>query len=138
MSERFLRREFLKGLGGLALARGALPGFAGATFMGCGDSALSSALATIYSDPAAAATVGRVYLEQFPEEAGVELLVSRIVGDQRNRFRQLEHDRDGLLRALAELHARDFAQNHLVTVDRWVLSQTEARLCALAAVTRTA
>jgi len=136
MSEKLVRREFLKGLGGLALTRGALPGFAGATLAGCGESPLPNALATIYEDPAAAAIVGRVYLEQFPEEANVEILVAGIAGDQRSRLRRLATDHDALLRALAELHAVDFAEDRLVTVDRWVLSRTEARLCALAAQAR--
>ena len=136
MSEKIVRREFLKGLSGLALSRGALPGFAGAALAGCGESPLPNALAMIYSDPGAAVIVGRVYLEQFPEEANVEILVAQIVGNQRSRLRKLAMDQPALLRALAELHAADFKEDRLVTVDRWVLSRTEARLCALAAKAR--
>jgi hypothetical protein len=128
------RRDFLKGLGSLALARGALPGLAGPVLAGCGEDPLPGALATVYADAAAAAVVGRAYLERAPEEAEVQVLVDRIANDARAALRARASDRDGLLRALAERHAADFDAGRLVTVRGWLVSLTEARLCALAAL----
>ena len=40
--------------------------------------------------------------------------------------------RKGLLQSLHERISQDFAEERIVIVDGWILSQTEARLCVLA------
>lgn len=71
-------------------------------------------LASMLADSAAARAIGAAYLRAYP------LVV-----------RELAHLR---LLSRAEAIARvrdDFAAGRVATVNRWMLSQTEARLCAL-------
>ncbi|EWY39914.1 hypothetical protein N825_04850 [Skermanella stibiiresistens SB22] len=79
---------------------------------------------------AAARRIGRAYLETASHEADAAQLVSLILGDD-----AVGVDRVGDLRhRVAELQRADFTAGRTVTLDGWVLSRTEARLCALAAV----
>jgi hypothetical protein len=88
---------------------------------------LDQLLADLFSKPAAARAIGRGYLS-----AG---------GDPREQARwQQDMDirlaREGRRRTLAHLRNHidaDFRSQNIVTLDGWVLSETEARLCAAAA-----
>jgi hypothetical protein len=83
-----------------------------------------------------ARAIGRSYLRLCPQEASADILErhiarrcdaissgegARAAGDGRTRF--------------ANAVARDFAEERIARVDGWILSVTEARLCALAALT---
>ena len=81
---------------------------------------------TGWLDVAAAANVGRRYLRAHPEDrefGDVAALLARSMGGDALA---------GIRRAVA----RDFRTQRVVVVDGWVLSRTEARLCAHLALER--
>ncbi|WP_158044312.1 hypothetical protein [Skermanella pratensis] len=87
-------------------------------------------LLALLRSPAAARRIGLAYLETSVDEADPAKLVALIVGDGVDRGTA-----DGdLLRHVAERQRADFAAGRTVKLDGWVLSRTEARLYALAAV----
>lgn len=81
-------------------------------------------LLAAWSHPDSAKEIGRVYLVGHPAEADATLLChyleSTCVQPERGR-----PDWSAVIRD-------DFARGNTVVVDGWVLSRTEARLCALA------
>lgn len=96
---------------------------------GCGPD-LASRLAALIPHADSAARIGGRYLALTPAEADAGLLVSSILGKQ-------EHEAAGdavLRRVVGENRQRDFIDGNTVSVDGWVLSRTEARLCALVAL----
>ena len=127
------RRAFLVGSGAVvaALATSGL-----AALLGCDRRpTLAQALAGFYSDPASAARVGRAVLAAVPAEATAEALVSALAGDRRAELAALAASDPAALRTLLrEQHRRDFEDGRTVAIDGWVLSRTEARLCAVAAL----
>ena len=77
------------------------------------------------------AVVGRCYLQSYPDERSVTRLVNQLTAD-------LDLSQS---RAPAEIRAaisvrvrRDFVEGRTVAVHGWILSRTEARVSALAAV----
>lgn len=84
-------------------------------------------LLTLLRSPAAARRIGRAYLEKAGDEADPAKLVALIMGEGGT----VEGD---LLRHVAERQRADFAAGRTIKLDGWVLSRTEARLYALAAV----
>jgi len=87
--------------------------------------------------PDSAAWLGRLYLEVNPREADMALLV-RLIGAARGpALPPASPTTDEALRAdLAERIRNDFIYGNMVTVDGWLLSLTEARLCALVSLLR--
>jgi hypothetical protein len=82
-----------------------------------------------------ARVVGRAYLRAFPDEGSVSGLVDGIastVPGGRGVVRRASAE--DLARALSSSIRSDFAQEASVTVRGWILSKTEARLYALAAL----
>jgi hypothetical protein len=115
---------FLPGRPGLAADR-----------LGRSQSVLSRAdrLTAIFGRKRSARVVGRAYLRQAPEEADPEFLIAAIHGaDADLRHLVVDGDELDLATALRYRIRRDFADGRTVRVDGWVLSRTEARLCALA------
>jgi hypothetical protein len=91
-------------------------------------------LAAFMRPQPSAAAIGRAYLAHFPEEAEPSALTRRIVGDVASSEAALMRlDDRSLWNRLAARRRADFAEGRLATVDGWLLSRTEARLCALAA-----
>jgi hypothetical protein len=131
------RRAFLAGSGAVvaALAAPAL-----ATLFGCGRRpTLAQALVGFYRDPESAARVGQAVLAAVPSEATAEAVVAALAGDRRAELEALAASDPAALRALLqEQHRRDFEDGRTVAIDGWVLSRTEARLCAVAALARRA
>ncbi len=74
-----------------------------------------------------AALLGRAYLTAVPHEADPSKLVSLILGEP-----AIPTGREAA-RVAARIRA-DFDAGRVVTVEGWILSTTEARLCALCAV----
>jgi hypothetical protein len=133
MSSPLRRRSFL-----------ALAGTAGAVVLGAAQPwrslvavrprTLATALLAVLADPRSAAVVGAAYLAVTPAEADREVLLTRLASALRLGRTVPE---TGALRArLAARVERDFATGATCSVDGWVLSRTEARLGALAAVAR--
>ena len=92
-------------------------------------------LVEIMSQPLSARAVGTAYLRSFPWEADVERLVKLILSSAPQLQAEITSVRSVQLRDLIlQLHRRDFELGHTVNMSGWVLSQTEARLCALTAL----
>ena len=127
------RRAFLRGAGAataLGLAAPALLAF----FAGCGrESALARSLSGFFADPESARAVGREYLELTPDEPDADTVLERLAGAHLREWEALAaSDPDRLAQALRLQHESDFAHERVVAIRGWVLSETEARLCALA------
>jgi hypothetical protein len=94
---------------------------------------LASKLAGFFSRKESAVLVGREYLRCAPREADVRLLVDLICSFQEERRAELASADMAKLRELLLLRQRqDFGEGRTVHVHGWILSETEARLCALA------
>ncbi len=95
-----------------------------------------AALVAALRYPASAAAVGTAYLKAFPMDADAELLLNAISADETICRRLDPHcsDPEGLALAIAEAVRADFIHRRTVKLDGWVVAQTEARLCALAAL----
>jgi hypothetical protein len=92
-------------------------------------------LAGTFDHPHSAAAIGRTYLRQYPAEAAPQRLASEIARDLDCLGCRLPRAEEAHLRsAVRERIRRDFAEGVVVNVDGWVLSRTEARLCAIAAL----
>lgn len=92
-------------------------------------------LTSVLKRKRSARTVGKEYLRRAPEEADRLLLVNAICGSDCELQRALLDGDDGRLRiAVRNRLRRDFADGRTVLLDGWLLSRTEARLCALATI----
>jgi hypothetical protein len=80
-------------------------------------------LAALLRQRSSAAAVGARYLREHPAERAAAL---RAPGPRGARAL----DATARRRALRRESARDFAEGRVVRVDGWILSRTEARLCA--------
>jgi len=132
-SNPYPRREFLRRLGAGAVSALALAG--GATVpMACAGSRdpLRGALGAFFDESERAGAVGAAYLEQAADEASVEALLALLfdpgVAEARARA---ESDPASLYRGLRSQHEADFVEGRVAHVDGWVLSLTEARVCAV-------
>lgn len=90
-----------------------------------------AALLRLISSRPAAERLGRRYLRQHPEEADAGRLARRILA-------RLEAQGGSTARlgraSLRHTLAADFAAGRTRTIDGWILAETEADLCALAAL----
>ena len=92
-------------------------------------------LAAILAHEESARAVGREYLRTVPAEGSLELLTARVVERLPGGFRTVAAESDRRLRELLlRATTEDFRDLRTVEVQGWVLAQTEARLCALAAL----
>lgn len=94
-----------------------------------------TALALAANSARSARAVGRAYLAATPNERAADALVERLTARLPAGRASLASDSDVELRA--QLHRaieQDFAAERTVQLDGWLLSQTEARLCALTAL----
>jgi hypothetical protein len=127
------RRHVLGGLG--AAATGALGWRPAWARTASGASGPAARLLGVLSRSDSAAVIGRAYLAGHPDEAEVDRLVAAL-----DTALQHHHDSSGrvegmeLKGALSRLIRDDFAERRVVHVEGWVLSRSEARLCALAAL----
>jgi hypothetical protein len=97
--------------------------------------ALASKLANFYVDKGSAKAVGLEYLRSVPSEAKAGLLIDLICpfdGERRAEF--AEADKQRLKELLSDRQREDFEHERVVHVRGWILSETECRLCALAAI----
>lgn len=101
------------------------------------DSVASDAerLVSTFSSPESAAEVGRAYLETLAPDPSPRVLVERIVAGLPGGYTAVRRGDEAQLRTLlAHELKEDFRDGNIVMVDGWILSTTEARLCALAAL----
>lgn len=79
--------------------------------------------------------VGRAYLRSTPEEADARLLVDLICSSQAGlRSLMVGKEPEQLRTLIRHLQMEDFENGRTARVQGWVLSRTEARLCALVAL----
>ena len=94
-------------------------------------------LAGMLRHPDSAARLGRLYLDERPREADATLLVTLIGAARGPALPPPSPTTDEALRAdLEERIRNDFILGNTVAVDGWLLSLTEARLCALVSLLR--
>ena len=96
---------------------------------------LASSLAKSFIHRESAAIIGLEYLRYRPAEANIRLLVDLICSCRPERLAELaKADTEKCRGLLARQQRQDFEHNRVVKVHGWILSETEARLCALAAL----
>jgi hypothetical protein len=93
-------------------------------------------LAGYYRDKKSASEIGMRYLEKVPEEAQIGKIASLICQPGTDDYKRLASANSAAVRSLISRWQReDFEHDRIVNVSGWLLSETEARLCALAALT---
>jgi hypothetical protein len=96
-------------------------------------------LPRLLRDPVAARAIGAEYLRTRPGEATAAALVDAMAQSLPGGRSVLTSASDRALRSLlAERSRADFTEGKTVILRRWILSETEARLCALASIRRDA
>ncbi len=92
---------------------------------------LARALIGLFSTPANARAIGLCYLRAYPERSDRRLLLADLGLDAAGTG---AHDVPSLRRHLRDAQQRDFIAGDTVMVNRWILSRTEANVCALVAL----
>ncbi|HYM82218.1 MAG TPA: hypothetical protein VEY91_12515 [Candidatus Limnocylindria bacterium] len=82
--------------------------------------------------PASARVIGTAYLEAIPAEADAPILVDAIAAGLEGGPAALRADANALRRRLLRRIEHDFELETTVRLQGWIVSRTEARLCALA------
>ncbi len=96
-----------------------------------GDDYLAQDLAKVFdSYKVYAASVGESYLQCVPHEADPTVLAKLLKIDAR----ALPMDKAALRRYIRDRIRQDFAEGRTTDVNGWILSSTEARLCAITAI----
>jgi hypothetical protein len=94
---------------------------------------LTTRLSVLFEHSESAKVVGSEYLRRYPQEADKDVLldqlVSRFPADDVGVYGTSDHR---LREQLDRMIRADFAADRIVTLRGWVLSATEAQLCALA------
>jgi|SRR5215510_4910054 len=94
---------------------------------------LACQIAQVFSRPESAKVIGREYLRLWPEEADTDFLIPRIFSshpDELLRYGEMKPLREMISAQILS----DFERHHVLAVRGWIFSQTELRLCALAAL----
>jgi len=135
MDTRHSRRRFLASLL-WALLLALRPGFAWAVLSERrGDNSLDSRLGTLLRHEESARLIGREYLRIAPHEANVQILSDLIeLGHGDDPKCTSDADAESLRERLWSRTRQDFEEGHIVRIHGWILSLTETRLCALAAL----
>jgi hypothetical protein len=134
--ERLLTRRRFMALA-LAFSAPLVPGVVPGLSLGDPRISASARLTALIRHRDSAARIGRAYLRTAPADRDAERLLDAIVatvatgtdGDD-----PLAADDVMLADMLARQIASDFASRDVALVEGWVLSRTEARLCALVAL----
>ena len=94
---------------------------------------LSSKLASFFHNQKSARVVGLEYLRHVPAEANARQLTHLICSSWAQRYDEAAHaDATKIKTILLRQQREDFEKGRIVDLQGWILSQTEARLCALA------
>ncbi len=89
---------------------------------------LSAAIDSLVAHRNSAAIIGEAYLAQFEDEKSTELLEHNLIEKlQVNKRRVDQH-------VLLDEIQSDFERGDIVNLHGWLLSRTEARICALFAI----
>ena len=96
--------------------------------------AVADRLRALVPAPDSARLIGRAYLAGYPDESGDDATLARLIladlggGDPRA---PLPVDTRRLRETIAARVREDFRHGRTARVEGWILSRTEARLCAL-------
>ena len=132
MTSSFTRRKFLE-LVPTILA--AAPAFVGDLSRGGGAAWARADLAGVFgSQTASAIEIGRRYLDACAVKCDSDLLVDAWFSQVPGIRGGPETGAHDLIAFFRDRFVDDFERGDTVTVDGWVLSRTEARLCALCAL----
>jgi hypothetical protein len=94
-------------------------------------------LAELFSKSCHSGAIGNACLEALPAtENSIDALTRAILGDMREADRDYSSPR-ALARSIMERSRNDFRDGRVVSVDGWMLSLTESRVYALAALSQT-
>jgi hypothetical protein len=98
-------------------------------------SLLSRRLAALLEHQESAKSIGRAYLQRYPQEAAIGVLHNQIVSSLASDAAALILTQDSDLKDQLDRAVRqDFEVEKIVKLHGWILSLTEARLCALTAL----
>jgi hypothetical protein len=134
MMIRLTRRAFAATAmaGGILLALAVLP--AGTRLPGAARWSLCRARRMAWNSvlppPAVARPIARLYLAAAPAERRADVLLAAL----QHAAGAGHHSGEALASALQDAMARDFDSGDTLDLDGWLLSRTECRLCALAAL----
>lgn len=94
---------------------------------------IASQLIQVFNHPESAKVIGQEYLRLWPEEANTTFLIQRLCSYSTDGL-----PRCGTVEPLREMIGAqiltDFERHRVLAVHGWLFSQTELRLCALAAL----
>jgi len=123
------RRQFISAAGCVWVASLRVPGIALAAEDKAVGGEFADGLVRIFRDQRSARTIGREYLKGVPAEADKAHLVS-LISQSRNQTPDLP-GRLSLEEWISSRIREDFSSSKVVNVGGWVLSETEARICAI-------
>jgi hypothetical protein len=89
-------------------------------------------LSTLFEQPLSARSIGAAYLDGAPAEADPQRLLALLGGTPETSADLMRASVEDLRNRFRRQRREDFARGRTVLVRGWVLSATEARLCALA------
>lgn len=90
---------------------------------------------TFFNNLDSAKAVGVAYLEQNHDEMTREILIERLSYSSNDFLIAVaSRDKCAVWRCFLDKHRLDFESNDVVKINGWLLSRTEARVCALLAI----
>jgi hypothetical protein len=96
---------------------------------------MGNALASFFDDPERAGAVGAAYRRATPTESTIDALLARVLDAGVAEARALAAtDPGALYERLRAQHESDFAFDRVANVGGWMLSLTEARVCAVVSI----
>jgi len=95
---------------------------------------LGARLQRFFAHAESARAIGKHYLMLMPEESSLNHLTALICRTPENYVHFAETNTDKLRMLLAAQQREDFTNGRVVMVHGWILSETEARLCAIASL----
>jgi hypothetical protein len=129
------RRQFLLLALGLAGSVAAGSKLSGAAEGWLRQGNLRAKLTALFIHQESAQAIGRAYLQRYPQEADVRTLEDQIAqGIAGGHTLLVATGKPEISKLLTDRIRQDFATDRVVKVQGWILSVTEARLCALAAL----
>jgi hypothetical protein len=97
---------------------------------------LAEVVGRLFRDLESAQIVGAEYLRVRPDEADIAKIAGFIFPEGLEDAISSVEAFDVLTRHLADKQRADFEYGRIVNISGWLLAETEARLCALASMTR--
>lgn len=95
-----------------------------------------SKLTNFFQKKESAKLVGNEYLKLVPEEAEIGLLVNLLCNKNKKVYSNIQRENSEKVKEiLLRQHQKDLEKGRIVILSGWILSETEARLCALIAMT---